>query len=210
MIWTDRIRQVKILLVVAAVLIAVASLVVSHFLVRDLAQEERSRMEVWAEAMRSLNMADENTDLQLVLKVINENNTIPVIVLDPKGNAQLFRNIKVDGTDYNDSLAHAAVVGRHLLAKGKNIKIMLNDSTHDYIQVCYGESVMITRLAAYPMVQLGGGSDFCRCRYICFAYVKARRTEQGLGRLVEGNCPSVGYAHLQFDGLDRNIEGDLS
>ena len=155
MIWTDRIRQVKILLVVAAVLIAVASLVVSHFLVRDLAQEERSRMEVWAEAMRSLNMADENTDLKLVLKVINENNTIPVIVLDPKGNAQLFRNIKVDGTDYNDSLAHAAVVGRHLLAKGKNIKIMLNDSTHDYIQVCYGESVMITRLAAYPMVQLG-------------------------------------------------------
>ena len=92
-------------MVVAAVLIAVASLVVSHFLVRDLAQEERSRMEVWAEAMRSLNMADENTDLQLVLKVINENNTIPVIVLDSKGNAQLFRNIKVDGTDYNDSLS---------------------------------------------------------------------------------------------------------
>ena len=106
MIWTDRIRQVKILLVVAAVLIAVASLVVSHFLVRDLAQEERSRMEVWAEAMRSLNMADENTDLQLVLKVINENNTIPVIVLDPKGNAQLFRNIKVDayGNHYRSGL----------------------------------------------------------------------------------------------------------
>ena len=67
MMWTDRIRQVKIILVVAAVLIAVASLVVSHFLVRDLANEERSRMEVWAEAMRSLNMADDNTDLQLVL-----------------------------------------------------------------------------------------------------------------------------------------------
>ena len=39
-------------------------------------------MEVWAEAMRSLNSADENTDLNLVLKVINGNNTIPVIVLD--------------------------------------------------------------------------------------------------------------------------------
>lgn len=176
MIWTDRIRQVKILLVVAAVLIAVASLVVSHFLVRDLAQEERSRMEVWAEAMRSLNMADENTDLKLVLKVINENNTIPVIVLDPKGNAQLFRNIKVDGTDYNDSLAHAAVVGRHLLAKGKNIKIMINDSTHDYIQVCYGESVMITRLAAYPMVQLGVVLIFVVVAI--FALLTSKRAEQ--------------------------------
>ena len=34
--WTDRIRQVKILLVVAAVVIAVLSLVVSHLLTRDL------------------------------------------------------------------------------------------------------------------------------------------------------------------------------
>ena len=34
------------------------------------------------EAMRTLNNADENTDLNLVLKVINENNSIPVIVMD--------------------------------------------------------------------------------------------------------------------------------
>ena len=47
--WTDRIRQVKILLVAAAVLIAVASLIVSHFLTRDLSKEERARMEVWAD-----------------------------------------------------------------------------------------------------------------------------------------------------------------
>lgn len=45
--WTDRIRQVKIILVIAAVIIAVASLLVSHFLVRDLSVEERHRMEVW-------------------------------------------------------------------------------------------------------------------------------------------------------------------
>ena len=83
--WTDRIRHVKIILVVAAVLIAVASLVVSNSLVRELADEERNKMEVWAEAMRSLNMADETTDLNLVLKVINENNTIPVIVTGPHG-----------------------------------------------------------------------------------------------------------------------------
>ena len=44
--WTDRIRQVKIILVVAAVVIAVASLVISHFLVRDLYGEERNKMEV--------------------------------------------------------------------------------------------------------------------------------------------------------------------
>ena len=97
--WTDRIRQVKIILVVTAVLIAVASLFVSHYLVRDLSIEERHKMEVWAEAMRSFNMADENTDLNLVLKVIDENNTIPVIVMDKNGNATTFRNIKLEGAD---------------------------------------------------------------------------------------------------------------
>lgn len=155
MIWTDRIRQVKIVLVVAAILIAVASLVVSHFLVSDLANEEKNRMEVWAEAMRTLNNADENTDLNLVLKVVNENNTIPVIVLDSKGNAQMFRNIDVAGVDYKDSLKQASSLGRSLLLKGKNIKIRMNDTSHDYIQVCYDESVMIKRLALYPLVQLG-------------------------------------------------------
>ena len=43
--WTDRIRQVKIWLVVAAIAIAVASLLASHFLVRDLQTEERRKME---------------------------------------------------------------------------------------------------------------------------------------------------------------------
>lgn len=155
MIWTDRIRQVKILLVVAAVFIAVVSLVVSHFLVNDLAHEEQHRMEVWAEAMRSLNNADENTDLNLVLKVINENNTIPVVVLDAKGKAQVFRNVDVDGNNYADSLNKVGNLAHLWLSRGKNIKIQLNDSTHDYIQVCYDESVMIKRLSLYPLVQLG-------------------------------------------------------
>ena len=128
MIWTDRIRQVKIFLVIAAVFIAVASLVVSHFLVRDLAEEECNRMAVWAEAMRTLNNADENTDLNLVLKVINENNSIPVIVMDSENHAQTFRNVDVEGKDYADSLAYASVIGQRLLKQGKNIKIELDDS----------------------------------------------------------------------------------
>lgn len=158
--WTDRIRQVKILLVSAAVIIAVASLVVSHSLTRDLETEERNKMEVWAEAMRSLNKADENTDLSLVLKVLNENNTIPVIVMDSKGNVSEFRNLKVDGKTYEDSLKAAAVVGQNLKSSGRDIRIYLNQNDSastgsDYIDVVYDDSLMLKRLAVYPFVQLG-------------------------------------------------------
>lgn len=155
MIWTDRIRQVKILLVSAAIIIAAASLAISHFLVTDLENEEKNRMAVWAEAMRTLNNADEKTDLNLVLKVINENNTIPVVVLDSQGNAQVFRNVTLSGADFNDSLKNAALLGKTFLRKGRHIKIMLNQKNNDYIQVCYDESLMLKRLAAYPLVQLG-------------------------------------------------------
>src|SRR5574344_89372 len=108
MLWTDKIQQVKIVMMVAAMLIAAASLVASHFLVHDLAQEERNRMEIWAEAIHSLNTADEETDLNLVLKVLEENNTIPVIVTDAQGNVQTFRNVTIDADDAADSMAVAA------------------------------------------------------------------------------------------------------
>ena len=143
-----------------AVIIAVASLVVSHSLTKDLETEERNKMEVWAEAMRSLNKADENTDLSLVLKVLNENNTIPVIVMDSKGNVSEFRNLKVDGKTYEDSLKAAAVVGQNLKSSGRDIRIYLNQNDSastgsDYIDVVYDDSLMLKRLAVYPFVQLG-------------------------------------------------------
>lgn len=148
------IRQVKIALVVAAVIIAAASLVVSHILVRDLAIEERNRMEVWAEAMRSLSTAGENTDLNLVLKVINENNTIPVIVTDDQGNVQTFRNVEIDARNYEDSMVVAAKMAEKMRASGRDIKISLGADAGS-IHVSYDESVMITRLSFYPYVQLG-------------------------------------------------------
>ena len=148
---TDRIRQVKIFLVVAAIIIAVVSLLVSRYLVQDLASEERNKMEVWAEAMRALNKADENTDMNLVLKVIDENNTIPVVVLDSDGQAQIFRNLKVKGNTYNDTLAYVTEQGLLMKKAGRSIRIGLDEiSDSDYIEVCYDESTMLRRLNVYP------------------------------------------------------------
>lgn len=175
--WTDRIKQVKMLLVVAAVLIAVASLVVSHFLVRDLSIEERNKMEVWAEAMRTFNAADENTDLNLVLKVMDENNTIPLVVMDSEGNTQMFRNVKAKGKTYEDSLAYITELGRQMLEEGKVIRIWNGDSIHsDYFNVCYDDSVLIRRLFLWPYVQLGIVLIFVVVAI--FALLTSKRAEQ--------------------------------
>ena len=173
--WTDRIRQVKILLVVMAIIIAVVSLLVSHFLVDDLSAEERKKMEVWAQALHSLNEADESTDLSLVLSVMEGNSTIPVIVLDKDGHVADYRNIKIKATDAADTIAFVERMGQRMKAADRYIKIQIGDST-DYQLVCYDDSVMLKRLAAWPYVQLGIVLIFVVVAI--FALLSSKRAEQ--------------------------------
>ena len=159
--WTDRIRQVKIILVVAAVVIAVASLLISHFLVLDLSKEEHRRMEVWAQALHALNAADETTDVTLISNVLEGNNTIPVIVLDAEGGINDFRNIK-------DTL-NIKAYAKQMLKTGDTIHV-------DDQLVCYDESIMLKRLQAWPYVQLGIVLIFVVVAI--FALLSSKRAEQ--------------------------------
>ena len=176
--WTDRIRQVRVVLVVAAVVIAVVSLSVSHILVEDLSAEERNRMEIWAQALHALSNADADTDLTLVLSVIRGNNTIPVIVMDASGNVTDYRNVEVDAATAADSLAYVEAMGRQLYRSGKYIKVDYGDSpaTSGYQLVCYDESTMLKRLSSYPYVQLGVVLIFVLVAI--FALLSSKRAEQ--------------------------------
>ena len=174
--WTDRIRQVKIFLVVAAILIAVASLLVSRSLTHDLAEQEKSKMQVWAEAMKSLSAADENTDLSLVLKVLDENHTIPIVVLNNEGVVTEYRNIEIKARNAKDSIAFITSYGQQMKASGQVIRISLSKNHHDYIDVCYDDSLMLKRIAVYPYVQLGVVLLFVIVAI--FALLTSKRAEQ--------------------------------
>lgn len=159
--WSIRVDRIKVILILAALLISVVSLVISHFLAHDLAKEEKLRMEVWAEAMRSLNAADEHTDLNLVLKVINENHTIPVVVLDGNGDALTWRNLQLSHVSGSDSISEVSRLGKAFKARGNAIRIALGDrdsvgmaQPSDYVDVCYGVSSLLKRITIYPYVQL--------------------------------------------------------
>lgn len=145
------------LLVTAAILIAVASLVVSSILTHDLKTQERNKMAIWAEAMRSLNNADENTDLNLVLKIIDTNDLIPIVVMNSHGKVETCRNVNVSASNEADSLRYLTDLGRYMKNKGNSIRIVIDEKHPDteYIDVCYDDSLMLKRLVAYPYVQLG-------------------------------------------------------
>lgn len=175
--WTDKVRQVKILLVVTAIVIAIVSLVVSHCLVRDMSKEEEKNMKVWAEALHTLNEADENTDISLVYSVIQSNNTIPLVVLDKEMNVVDHRNVEIEGKTEEDSLRYLRGLGKSYFRSGHYIRIDIGgDGADDCQYVCYDESLILKRLAAYPYIQLGVVLIFVVIAILALLYSK--RAEQ--------------------------------
>lgn len=174
--WTDQLRQVKILLSCAAIVICALSLTWSHFLVKDLANEEHRKMEVWAEAMRSLGSANSQTDLALVLKVINGNHTIPVIVLNDDGSVQTYRNIELHTKSPEEVDCTVMNMARDMKEKGNIIRIELDDNGEDFMEICYDESSLLKRLARYPYIQLGIVLIFAVVAI--FALLSSKRAEQ--------------------------------
>ncbi len=167
-------RRVKILLVIMAVVMSVGSLVISHFLVRDLKREEQRKMEIWAQAMRSLNSADEYTDLTLVLTVLNSNSTIPVVVLDRDGQVQDYRNIPLREGSRDEQMRVVRRKARSMMGAGHVIRVYLSPT--DYMEICYADSLLLRRLAWWPFVQLGLVSVFVIVAI--FALLSSKRAEQ--------------------------------
>lgn len=167
-------KQIRTALIVVAVVIALSSLFVSQSLVRDLSREEHGKMELFAEAYRSFNAADEDTDLSLVLAVISGNQTIPVIVVDEGDDIKSWLNIEIHGSD---TLSYLADYVTRMRANGNSIKVFFNESDEShYNEVCYDESLLLSRLSIYPYIQLGVVGLFVLIAI--FALLSFKKTEQ--------------------------------
>lgn len=193
--WINNMTHVKVALVVVAFIIAGMSLWVSNVLIQDLKSEERGNVAVWAEAMRALSEADENTDLNLVLKVINGNEYIPIVVLDKNGLVTESRNVE-DSTTIEDIIrnGHRLTINITTPAETEEnaeeasplpypssedtvaLETLPQMVPSDSLTVCYGDSLMLTRLSQFPYVQLGIVGLFIAVAI--FALLSSKRAEQ--------------------------------
>lgn len=182
MAWLNKTKEIKYLLIAAAIIVAAVSLIYSHFLVRDLEKEANTKMSIWAEAMQALNNADENTDLNLVLKILDTNNSIPVMVLDENGDVELTRNIDFANLSENDSINKVKAEVATMRHNGYSIKIdynsadSINKSSDSYMEILYDDSLVLKRLAIYPYIQITILTLFAII--IIFVIVTSQRAEQ--------------------------------
>lgn len=174
-------RSGRFALVIAAIAVIGFFLLFSSWLVRDLEEQERERMELWAEATRRLANdrpgADDGVDF--MLSVIEANRSIPVILADSAGNILLHRNF--DLPDAADSMgagtANMAFLSQRLESMrhaGRVIPVDVSAGEPQYLY--YEDSRLLRWLNYYPYLQILLTVTFVGMVY--FAVITTKRAEQ--------------------------------
>lgn len=176
-------RRGKILLLVVAIIIGVASLLYTHWLTEKMAREERKKVELWAEATRRFaepvvesdkKTANEklNTSyLSLLQEIAEQNTTIPIIIVEPDGAFNTDANIHYSEGRREEVLKKEL---RKMKDYSDPIPIVLSDENTLYLY--YRESNILRNLRYYPFVQLFVIIVFIVVAY--FAFHATQRAEQ--------------------------------
>ena len=167
----DARQKGKLIFLLISVLLVGGVLYVSNDLVEDLSIEERKKMEIWAEATRELASDKTEMSMELILKVIQSNTSIPAIIVDDTGEINQYLNLNLPETDTEKYLQEKL---EQLKSKSNLIEINLGDGEKQYLY--YDDSILLKRLSFYPYVQLGVMVLFVLIVY--FALISTKKAEQ--------------------------------
>jgi hypothetical protein len=139
-------------LAIIAIAIISGSIFYSQFLARKIAKEERQRVEIWVEAGKLLVSDSTGLSDKLVSIIIAENNTIPIIQTDEKGN--IIDHINLDSVKVAEDPKY---VSRRLEAFKKDNDPIIWSNPLDASKrniYYYGHTSLLNQVRYYPMVQL--------------------------------------------------------
>ena len=195
----------KLALSLLAILIGVASLFITGRLVKELKEEERKKIELWAQATKQLVSSSSQGDFSLAITVISENTNIPVILVDECDSILETRNMKFF------SSADSLILSKHntikhepyslkkdslIVKQGekliysykkflrKNLREIRNGGDEpieinfvgDKQWIYYKDSELLNNLRYYPIYQLLFITVFVFVGYMVFS--SARKSEQ--------------------------------
>lgn len=169
-----------------AIIIGVSSIFITNGLVKELKLEEHKKIELWAEATKHLvNMTGEG-DYSLALKVISENNNIPLIQVDEGDNILENRNFqkfsKLDSLFLSLGIISPQKIDNTFLRnelneiKENGYKPIEINIMGDKQWIYYKDSALLNRLRYYPIYQLGFIGLFIFIAYFIFS--ASRKSEQ--------------------------------
>ena len=175
-------RRWKIFLLFVAIVIGVASLVYTNWLTEKMAQEERNKVELWAEATNRINSAATETNsaemedlnsnyLSFLSMVISQNTTIPILIIEADGTFNNSANI-----GFSEARKEEVFKKELLKMKDYSEPISIKISENNFQYLYYRESTILRNLRFYPLVQLFVIIVFIVVAY--FAFNATQRAEQ--------------------------------
>jgi len=164
----------KVVLIVSGVIIGVVSLLYTETFLRELRMEEERKIRLWAKAVEAVFGASEEENLAFYSEIIQNNQTIPVLLTDGQGSIIAHRNLNVPEGDEEKLARYLERKLAEFKASGQMLENSFGDGQTNYLY--YKGSTLLTKLRYYPLLLLGVISVYMLISYMAFS--NARRSEQ--------------------------------
>jgi len=164
-------NAIKLLLFLFAATIGIGTLIYTESFLKELRAEEIKKAKIYVEATNLAQSTTDDETLNIVIKILEGNNTIPLIVVNEEGEVDTHRNLDPEKSKNPEYIK-------------KQIEIMAE--SNDPIEISYygdrkvyiyfKESLLLTKLRVYPIILLGVIAIFIVIAYLLFS--SSRRSEQ--------------------------------
>ena len=184
----DARRIWKVAIFIVALLLVASFLAISNKLVKDLARQERERMEIWADATKQLASSSTGeggmpeSQINFLLSIIERNHTIPALLTDASDEILLHRHFRLpEPSDSASPWVTSEKNMQYLRGKLQRMKrseniipIVIDKNTTQYLY--YEDSTVLHRLAYFPYIELVVMLIFIAVVY--FALISVKKAEQ--------------------------------
>jgi len=129
-------------------IVVIVSVLYTNYIAKQLAEEERKKMELWAEATKQFIIADENENIDFLLQVMEGNTTIPVYMVDADYHLLMSRNVREPKRNVEEFYVDKIAALRE---SQQPIKVQISDDIVQYI--FYEDSYLLKRLYYFPYIE---------------------------------------------------------
>ena len=173
---------VKLCLLLVAMVIVILSFWYSNRIVQEVSKEEKAKIEQIALTFKQINIVEDDAYRSFLIDIIRNNNSVPVILTDDKGNIKGHRNVlNINEEKYNNDEKYKLKSDDRLKKEYERIKsvrppieIVILEDFKDYIY--YDDSFLLKQLRYYPYIQITVIGLFLLISYLSFS--NARKAEQ--------------------------------
>ena len=161
----------KAALIVFGVAIGIVSLFYTETFLKELRAEEERKIVLWAKAVEAVFLSQDDSNLAFYSQIIQDNKTIPVLLVNDQGEIIAHRNLDVPESNPERYLNRKL---EEFKGSGQVLENPYLDGKTNYLY--YKGSSLLTKLRIYPLLLLGVISIYMLISYMAFS--NARRSEQ--------------------------------